>query len=106
MLHIWQLMSDRLINTGLQPVLLIRNLLIFGLMQVQVDIAFEQLVKLAKQLPATQWKKLKNEVEKQVDQTEMATNLEQFLLSAPTFNKKQFDEIAKARKAIIQWRTT
>lgn len=73
-------------------------------MQVQVDIAFEQLVKLAKQLPATQWKKLKTEVEKESGQTTANSDLEQFLLSAPTFNKKQLEEIANTRKAISQWR--
>ena len=73
-------------------------------MQVQVDIGFEQLVSLAKQLPATQWKKLKTEVEKQAEQVDATSDLEQFLLSAPTFNKKQLDEIAKTRKAISQWR--
>jgi len=74
-------------------------------MQVQVDIGFEQLVNLAKQLPATQWKKLKTEVEKEAEHVDVTSDLEQFLLSAPTFNKKQLDEIAKTRKAISQWRT-
>lgn len=74
-------------------------------MQVQVDIGFDQLVKLAKQLPATQWKKLKTEVEKEEEQTNTTSDLEEFLLSAPTFNKKQLDEIAKTRKRISQWRT-
>ena len=74
-------------------------------MQVQVDIGFEQLLKLVKQLPATQWKKLKIEVEKQQQQTKSSSDLETFLLNAPTFNKKQLDEIAKTRKAISQWRT-
>jgi hypothetical protein len=74
-------------------------------MQVQVDIGFEQLLKLAKQLPATQWAKLKTEVEKVEQQPETASDLEDFLLNAPTFNKKQLDEIAKTRKAISQWRT-
>jgi hypothetical protein len=31
-------------------------------MQVQVDIEFDQLVQIAKKLPATQWTKLKAEV--------------------------------------------
>ena len=75
------------------------------MMQVQVEIGFEQLVNLAKQLPVTQWKKLKTEVEKQAEQVDTTSDLEQFLLSAPTFNKKQLDEIAKTRKAISQWRT-
>ena len=74
-------------------------------MQVQVDIGFEQLLKLVKQLPATQWNKLKIEVEKQQQQTDSSSDLETFLLNAPTFNKKQLDEIAKTRKAISQWRT-
>ena len=34
-------------------------------MQAQIDIGFEQLVKLAKQLPKQQWTKLKSEVEEQ-----------------------------------------
>jgi hypothetical protein len=74
-------------------------------MQVQVDIGFEQLVKMAKQLPSSEWKKLKIEVEKQTKQTETTSDLEQFLLNAPTFNKKQLNEISKTRKAINQWRT-
>jgi len=71
-------------------------------MQVHVDIEFEQLVELAKQFPATQWAKLKTEVEKSEKQTNETSDLEDFLLSAPTFSKKQFNEIAKARKAISQ----
>jgi ferritin-like metal-binding protein YciE len=74
-------------------------------MQAQIDIGFDQLVKLAKQLPTIQWNQLKTEVEKHAEQTEGSSDLEQFLLSAPTFNKKQLDEIAKTRKAISQWRT-
>ena len=74
-------------------------------MQVQVDIEFNQLVQLAKKLPAKQWTKLKAEVEMQNKPTEVASELEKFLLTAPTFTKKQLDEIAKTRKAINQWRT-
>lgn len=74
-------------------------------MELQVEIEFAQLVKLAKQLPATQWTKLKSEVEKEKIEANQVSDLETFLLSAPTFNKKQLDEIAKTRKAISQWRT-
>jgi hypothetical protein len=74
-------------------------------MQLQVDIEFDQLVKLAKRLPVTQWAKLKQEVEKGTKETGKVSNLESFLLSAPTFTKKQLNEIAKTRKAINQWRT-
>ena len=39
-------------------------------MQVQVDIEFDQLVKIAKKLPAKQWTKLKAEVESKVITTD------------------------------------
>ncbi len=74
-------------------------------MQAQVDIEFDQLVKLAKQLPKTQWTKLKKEVEEKVPDPGQNSDLVSLLLSAPTYSKKQLDEIAKTRKAINQWRT-
>ncbi len=74
-------------------------------MQVQVDIDFEQLVQLAKKLPTTQWTKLKQEVDKETAEDRQVSDLEAFLLTAPTFTKRQLDEITKTRKAINQWRT-
>ena len=74
-------------------------------MQVQVDIEFDQLVKLVKQLPTPQWKKLKREVEEKVAVPEKNSELISLLLSAPTYSKKQLNEVAKTRKAINQWRT-
>ncbi len=74
-------------------------------MELQVNIEFDQLVKLAKQLPETHWTKLKKEVEEKVSDTEQDTGLVSLLLSAPTYSKKQLEEVAKTRKAINQWRT-
>ena len=74
-------------------------------MQVQVDLKFDQLVLLAKRLPATQWTKIKQEVDNEKVAGKEVSDLEAFLLTAPTFTKKQLDEIAKTRKAINQWRT-
>lgn len=74
-------------------------------MQAQIDIGFEQLVKLAKQLPKQQWTKLKSEVEEQNVSADQTTDMLTFLLNGPTFTKKQLDEVAKARKEINQWRT-
>lgn len=74
-------------------------------MQAQVDIEFDQLVKLVKQLPTLQWKKLKREVEEKVAVPEKNSELISLLLSAPTYSKKQLNEVAKTRKAINQWRT-
>lgn len=73
-------------------------------MQLQIEIGFEQLVQLAKKLPSQQWLKMKQEVDKQQSVNKSAGDLESFLLNAPTFSKKQIDEIAKTRKAINQWR--
>ena len=74
-------------------------------MQAQVDIEFDQLVKPVKQLPTPQWKKLKREVEEKVAVPEKNSELISLLLSAPTYKKKQLNEVAKTRKAINQWRT-
>ena len=74
-------------------------------MQVQVDIGFEQLVKIAKKLPKTQWQKLKVEVENDKELKNNTDDLEKFLLNGPTFNKKQLNVIEENRKAINKWRT-
>ncbi|MGI4022401.1 MAG: hypothetical protein ACRYFA_12915 [Janthinobacterium lividum] len=74
-------------------------------MQAQVEIGFDQLVQLVKMLPQTQWKKLKQEVDEEKESGKNVSDLEAFLLTAPTFTKKQLNEIAKTRKAINQWRT-
>lgn len=76
-------------------------------MQAQVDIGFDQLVQLAKRLPATQWTKLKQEVEKEQNPKEKEREeFKKLLLSGPTFSKKQLDAVAETRKRINQWRTT
>ena len=61
-------------------------------MQAEVNIDFDQLVQLAKKLPSTQWKKLKREVEEK--EYNASDDLVSLSLSAPTFSKKQLDEIA------------
>ncbi len=73
-------------------------------MQAQIEIGFDQLVQLVKMLPQTQWTKLKQEVDEKNESNKDVSDLEAFLLTAPTFTKKQLDEIAKTRKAINQWR--
>lgn len=72
-------------------------------MQVQVNIGFDQLVKMVRALPPSQLKQLKAEIE--AEDQKPATNLETLLLNGPTATKKQLDIIAKNRKAISQWRT-
>ncbi|MCU0375995.1 MAG: hypothetical protein MUF24_11875 [Chitinophagaceae bacterium] len=74
-------------------------------MVIEVEIEFDQLVKLAKKLPVNQWAKLKREVDKDPILTSKQAELENFLLTAPTFTNKQLKEIEKTRNAINQWRT-
>ena len=74
-------------------------------MQVQVDIGFDQLVQLAKRLPAKQWTKLKQEVEAQTPVDKDREDFRQLLMNGPTFSKKQLDAVAETRKRIDKWRT-
>ncbi len=69
-------------------------------MQAQVEIEFDQLVQLAKRLPAKQWTKLKQEVEEQTPKDNEREDFKKLLLNGPTFSKKQLDAVADTRKAI------
>ena len=73
-------------------------------MQVQVDIEFDQLLKIVKTLPSGQLKQLKAEIEKDA-KSDKSVDLEKLLLNGPIATKKQLGTIAKNRKAINQWRT-
>jgi hypothetical protein len=74
-------------------------------MQAQVDIGFEQLLKVVKALPAGQLKQLKAEIEKKGKNGKSKINLEHLLLNGPVATKKQLRVIEKNRKAINQWRS-
>ena len=56
-------------------------------MQAHLDIEFDQLVKIAKKLPAQQWMKLKAEVEAQPNVNTEREEFKKLLLSGPTFSK-------------------
>ncbi|HVS93214.1 MAG TPA: hypothetical protein VHE59_14340 [Mucilaginibacter sp.] len=71
-------------------------------MQIQVDIGFDDLVRLIKKLPKDQLKELKKEIDKAGYSD--SQNLESFLLQAPTFSEEQLKAIAQARKTINEWR--
>ncbi len=74
-------------------------------MQIQVDIAFDELIGIVKKLPKYQFLRLKSELEKQDKKNSDSQGLESFLLEAPTFSEKQLEEIELTRKAINKWRT-
>ncbi len=74
-------------------------------MQVQVDIGFDQLLKIVKDLPSAKLQRLKTEIEKEAGNSKSKIDLERLLLNGPTATKKQLEIIAGNRKAINQWRT-
>jgi hypothetical protein len=74
-------------------------------MQVQVDIAFDQLLKVVKKLPVGQLRQLKAEIEKEDKAEKLKIDLEALLLNGPIATKKQLEIIETNRKAINQWRT-
>ena len=74
-------------------------------MQVQVDIEFDQLLKIVKTLPAGQLKLLKAEIERKRKVKKSKTDLETLLLAGPVATQKQLSVIKNNRKAINQWRT-
>ena len=73
-------------------------------MQIQVDIGFDDLIRIVKELPKDQLLKIKKELENQDTKDIQAKDLESFLMSAPTFSAKQLETIEQTRKAINQWR--
>ena len=73
-------------------------------MQVQVDIEFNQLLKIVKTLPSGKLKQLKAEIEKK-SKVAKSGKLEELLINGPTATSKQLNIITNNRKAINQWRT-
>jgi hypothetical protein len=55
-------------------------------MQIQVDIGFDDLMRMVRKLPKDQLLKFKKELEKQTAINTQAQDLESFLISAPTFS--------------------
>ena len=70
-------------------------------MQVQVNIAFEQLLKVVRKLPPGQLKLLKAEIDGQGKKTRI--DFEALLLNGPTATQKQLDTIDSNRASINNW---
>ncbi len=73
-------------------------------MRVQVDIEFDQLLKLVRTLPSGKLRLLKAEIEKGTKSEKSKNDLESLLLNGPTATKKQLETITRNRKSINQWR--
>lgn len=91
-----------------QPILLFRSserVRKFDAMQAQINIEFDQLLKIVRTLPARQLRKLKVEIDKEANDKRTKIDLERLLLDGPTATKKQLMIIENNRKALNQWRT-
>ena len=73
-------------------------------MQVQVDIEFDQLIKIVKTLPSAKLRQLKVEIENEAKKVRSNIDLRSLLLHGPVATKKQIETIENNRKAINQWR--
>lgn len=73
-------------------------------MQVEVDIAFDQLIRVIKNLPVSQLRKIQIEIEKGVKIEQKKPDLEEILLNGPTATKKQIKIIEGNRNEINKWR--
>jgi hypothetical protein len=73
-------------------------------MQLQVDIEFDQLVKIIKTLPTAKLRQLKAEIEKETTNEKANADLKSLLLKGPVATKKQLKTIENNRKSINQWR--
>jgi hypothetical protein len=73
-------------------------------MQVQIDIGFDQLLKIVKTLSMVELRQLKAEIENESGKLEPKSDLEKLLLNGPTATKEQLEVIENNRKSINQWR--
>ncbi len=72
---------------------------------MQIDIEFDQLLRIIRTLPSGQLKLLKSEIERERNLSKQKVDLETLLMNGPIATKKQVAVIKKNRKAINQWRT-
>jgi len=72
-------------------------------MQIEIDIEFNQLVAIVKNLPTKKLQHLKNVINGEV--LESKTNeLEKLLLNGPTASKKQLEKIERNRQFLNEWK--
>lgn len=75
-------------------------------MEVKVQIPFQQLVKIVKQLSPAQKAKLQKELAaSEPKHASKKSPLTKLLLDGPVFTEDQIETIQETRKSINQWRT-
>ena len=73
-------------------------------MELQVDIGFEQLVKLIQRMPEQEWQKLKQVIDEKQVKKSRREEFRRKLLNGPVFSEQQLKHLTDTRKEIDQWR--
>ena len=77
-------------------------------MQLTVDIPYEQLIDIIRNLPANQLEKLKSDLENTVainGNVNEKTDFQKFILKGPVMTEVQYSAFKENRKAFNQWRS-
>jgi len=76
-------------------------------MELKIDIEYEQLLKLAKQLPAAKIVQLKAELSDNLIEKKSEADISEFqnfLLKGPVMSDTQYEQFVENRKWFNQWR--
>ena len=74
-------------------------------MEVKVQIPFQELVAIVRQLSPVQKARLQKELIGETEVTPRKSRLTELLLKGPVFTNEQIQTIKETRKSINQWRT-
>ena len=74
-------------------------------MEVKVQIPFNELMSIVRQLSTTQKEMLQKELNQKEEPIVKKSRLKELLLNEPVFTEEQIETIEQTRKSINQWRT-
>ncbi|MDR2233705.1 MAG: hypothetical protein LBE56_11385 [Tannerella sp.] len=78
-------------------------------MEITIQLNYEQIMGLIRQMPANQIERIKNEISDHYIQTKAVkdiTGFQKFILSAPVMSAEQYEQFKQNRKYFNQWRTS
>jgi hypothetical protein len=71
-------------------------------MNLNLEIGYEQLLKLVLQLPASQRKKLAEAIQKTETSAPQPGNLQELLLTGPVWTEEEYEAVLKTREQLNQ----
>ncbi len=74
-------------------------------MEVKVQMPFNELVSIVRQLSPTQIKQFQKELSQKIESATKKSGLTELLLNGLVFTNEQINAIEEKRKSINQWRT-